>query len=306
MSTEMQTRESSSLKDNMNSQDKTELNHSDHELNGDLSITALYTAGVWYWAGFEYAELVTSIDSKRVFKVTNFALSIMRLFRWKLPKLAQGLAQRHSLIDQLSQELPVKTIVELASGLSTRSFRHCHNHDLKQLEQYIEVDLPHVIKHKQERLHQAGKLPPTLQFHAQDLKFFEAEKFKEQFRLSDSLLVIAEGLVMYLKAEELKVLFLQIATLLKTSQGRLVFDWLPSIEEPSPGFLGRTLGYLMKKFTGGNGFERDQRSRHDMIDLLYELGAKNVELYDTKLIAKSRNLPFTQAHTQQLIFCADF
>ena len=306
MSTEMQTRERSSLKDNMDSQHKTGLDHSEYELNGDLSVTALYTAGVWHWAGFKYAELVISIDSKRIFKVTNFALSIMRLFRWKLPKLAQGLAQRHTLIDQLSQELPAKTIIELASGLSTRSFRHCQNRDLKQLEQYIEVDLPHVIKHKQERLNQAGELPPTLHFHAQDLKFFEAEKFKEQFHLSDSIVVIAEGLVMYLKAEELKVLFLQIASLLKTGQGRLVFDWLPSIEEPPPGLLGRTLGYLMKRFTGGHGFERDQRSRHDMIDLLYELGAKNVELYDTHLIAQSRSLPFAQANTQQLIFCVDF
>ena len=230
----------------------------------------------------------------------------MRLFRWNLPKLAQGLAQRHSLIDQLSQELSTKTIIELASGLSTRSYRLCYGQSENLIEQYIEIDLPHVLNHKKELLHKAGNLPKALQFHALDLKFFDAHVFKEQYGLSEINLVIAEGLVMYLKAEELKVLFLQVANLLKASHGRLVFDWVPSVEEPPPGFIGRTLAYLMKLFTGGESFERDQRTRQDMVAFLYDLGAKKVELFDTQLIAESRHLPFADTKTQQLVFCVDF
>ena len=303
---EMQTHKSSLPQDSKNRISQEQHDTPKKDLNGDLSVTALYTAETWHWAGFDYAEQVVNVDSERVFKVTNFALSIMRLFRWNLPKLAPGLAQRHSLIDQLSQERSTRTIIELASGLSTRSYRLCYGQAANTIEQYIEIDLPHVLNHKKKLLHRAGNLPKALQFHALDLKLFEASTFKKQFSLSEINLVIAEGLVMYLKADELKLLLGQVSDLLKASHGRFIFDWVPSIEEPSPGFIGRTLAYLMKLFTGGESFERDQRTRQDMVHLLYDLGAKKVELYDTQLIAKSRNLPFANTKTQQLVFCVDF
>lgn len=277
-----------------------------HDLSGDLSVTALYTAGVWHWAGFKYSELLSSIESERVFKVTNFALGVMRLFRWNLPRLPQGLAQRHQLIDQLSQESQAHTIIELASGLSTRALRLSHAPKLSSLQQYIEIDLPHVIAHKRECLEQQDQLSSIVKFLSQDLKRFKADEFQENVTLSEPITMIAEGLVMYLTAEELKVLFTELSILLQSHSGRLIFDWVPSIEEPPPGLIGKGLGYLMKLFTGGDSFERDQRSRDDMKALLYDLGAHNVTLYDTHLVAQSRHLPFAHAKTQQLIFCADF
>ena len=71
---------------------------------GNLSVTSLYTAGVWSWAKMDGASLVSNVDTDRVFGVTNAALAVMRLFRWGLPRLPEGLAQRHVLIDQLTKE----------------------------------------------------------------------------------------------------------------------------------------------------------------------------------------------------------
>src|SRR5262249_32888522 len=41
---------------------------------GDLSVTALYTSGVWTWGGLSYAHLYATTDAKRVFDATNAAL----------------------------------------------------------------------------------------------------------------------------------------------------------------------------------------------------------------------------------------
>ena len=115
--------------------------------SGDLSVTALYTAQTWAWAQFKGAETFTSDQTRVVFKVTNGALALMRLFRWGLPRLPEGLAQRHLLIDQLAEEREPDVILELAAGLSSRALRLSESLS-SSLKRYLEVDLPHVIDFK--------------------------------------------------------------------------------------------------------------------------------------------------------------
>ena len=178
----------------------TELKHSSEDekssetFEGDLSITSLYTAGVWEWAQIDGAMYLANDDTRRVFKVTNVAISIMRIFRWGLPKLPEGLAQRHILIDQLTFEYRPHTILELAAGLSMRGWRmthHLHEGDLPH--QYIEIDLPHVVRYKQDRL-QSLSLLPKLRVIGSDLKDLSLQRVEELIGQSERSLVIAEGI----------------------------------------------------------------------------------------------------------------
>jgi O-methyltransferase involved in polyketide biosynthesis len=278
----------------------------DSDFKGDLSVTALYTAGVWSWAKFDGSELIVNEDCKRVFKMTNFALGLMRLFRWKLPKLAESLAQRHALIDQLVKEYSPDSVIELASGLSARSYRICNPSGVPSLKRYVEIDLPHVIQYKTMRLTMNQATPHQLVLRGQDLKTLTTQDLKQDLVDLNRPVITAEGLMMYLSAEEVVKLLEVITSQLKQSGGRLVFDWVPTVEQLPPRLFGRCLSAIMRFFTGGSSFERDERTRHEMSAQLYTLGAQTITLFDTMNIAEQRNLPFPFAHTQQLIFCADF
>lgn len=269
----------------------------------DLSVTALYTAQVWAWAGFEHAESFSTDQTRGVFGVTNGALAIMRLFRWKLPRLPEGLAQRHALIDHLVEERAPREIIELAAGLSSRALRLTHRH-AEIIQRYLEVDLEHVISFKHQR-YQELEVSPVISLSSQDLQVLTHAELASWIKLTSPPVVIAEGLVMYLKPAEAEALLTTIAKTLQPRGGRLIFDWVPTVEQPPPGLIGRSLGALMRLFTGGQTFQRDARTRDDMRLLLSSLGGQ-VQVIDTREVASDLHLPFAQARTQQLVFVADW
>lgn len=297
----------------------TEVADSTGDLSGDLSVTALYTAQTWAWAGFHHADRFSSEQSEGVFKVTNAALAVMRLFRWRLPRLPQGLAQRHALIDQLTLQACPEVVVELASGLSSRALRACYpdghqesglitpsKHDVK-LKRYIEVDLPHVIAHKRALYGEIdGEVEvgvDRIALDSLDLRELNAAHLSAWIADHSSPVVIAEGIMMYLSAEESERLLAEIASALQESSGYFIFDWVPTVEQPRPGLIGRALGWLMRLFTGGGSFTRDERTREEMLNMLSALGA-SARAIDTAQVASDLALPYPDAHTQQLVFCA--
>jgi hypothetical protein len=54
-------------------------------MEGDLSVTALYTSQVWAWGGLPYAQLFATAEAKRVFDATNAALAAASLFKKRAP-----------------------------------------------------------------------------------------------------------------------------------------------------------------------------------------------------------------------------
>ena len=146
---------------------------------------------------------------------------------------------------------------------------------------------------------------PALHLNGHDLRELSADTLHSWLDQMTRPVIIAEGIMMYLDPLEAERLLELIANELKYQGGRLIFDWVPTIEQPPPGLFGRFLGMLMRVFTGGQDFQRDERTRHDMLDLLNSMGAK-AHVYDTHQVASSRGLPFENDHTQQLIFCADW
>jgi O-methyltransferase involved in polyketide biosynthesis len=268
----------------------------------DLSVTALYTAGTWAWGKLPNAELFASKDTQRVFDATNLFLSGARLVRKDVPHLREGLIQRHLIIDALVNEMRPAHVLELAAGLSRRGVT-VSGADPRVT--YTEVDRAPVLARKRALLERtdAGRAAlarSNLRFHAAELKDDALAPFVTAPR-GAPLLVIAEGLFMYLDAPAQRALWTRIRRLFDDRPGLFVFDLVPTIEQPRPGVLGRGLDVLMKRFTRGVTFTRDERTRHDLADELRTIGF-TVELLDPREVHARFQLPHADVTTQQLVF----
>ncbi|HSN18393.1 MAG TPA: SAM-dependent methyltransferase [Gammaproteobacteria bacterium] len=95
------------------------------------------------------------------------------------------------------------TVLNLAAGLDTRPYRLA----LPATLRWIEVDLPAMIEYKREKLKDA-KCFCRLERHALDLTDLEARRafFAKVSAAADKVLVVTEGLLVYLEPEQVKTL----------------------------------------------------------------------------------------------------
>lgn len=266
---------------------------------GDLSITALYTSETWRWAGFEAAELLATSEGRAVFRVTNAFMAVARLVRWGFPSLRHSLGQRHAIIDALLEESGATQVLEIAAGLSRRGAAFSADPALR----YVELDLPHVVDKKRELLErtEAGRAVAArdnFQIVAGDANETDLDALLAPGRPA---CVIAEGLLMYLDAAAQRDLWARVADALCTRPGsRFVFDLVPFCEQPKPGIVGRSLEWLLKRFTKGKSLELDDRTREDVVAELVGCGFTDVEVHEPG--ASRFELPFATKRTQVLVF----
>lgn len=95
------------------------------------------------------------------------------------------------------------TVLNLAAGLDTRPYRLA----LPATLRWIEVDLPGMVEYKREKLRDA-KCFCRLERHALDLTDVEARRalFAKVGAAADKVLVVTEGLLIYLDPEDVKSL----------------------------------------------------------------------------------------------------
>ena len=249
----------------------------------DLSITALYTAQTWAWAKLPYAELFATRDSRRVFDVTNAALALTG--RGGLP---YALVHRHAMIDHLLRASGASRVLELAAGLSPRGA------EWSARLPYVEVDLPSMIETKRRLLAPAPEVLARLQLVAGDLADIDLAPYAAPF-------VIAEGLFMYLDAPARAKLFAKVRAL---GAVQLVFDLVPVDEQRPPGLVGRALGAAMKAFTGGRAFERDARTRVQILGELAAAGFTSSRAIAAVDVARDWQLPHADRRTDTVVFVA--
>jgi O-methyltransferase involved in polyketide biosynthesis len=270
---------------------------------GDLSVTALYTSQCWAWGRLSCAELFAHAEGKRVFDATNAVLAVSRVFRRDFSPLRQSLIHRHTMIDALLGRTEARQVLELAAGLSRRGAAFSADPAWR----YIEMDFPAVFHRKRALLERTPAGRAVLA--RSNLRLVEGDvlesALEELVEPRKPLFVIAEGLMMYLKPEAQRALWQKVFRLAdKTGRVTLVFDLIPACEQPRPGRVGRALGAVMKAFTGGRDFERDARTRDDLSRELSEAGFATVTRYEPSAVAAEWSLPFPQARSQQLLFCA--
>jgi len=158
-----------------------------------ISFTAHYTGYIWYSMGISNPVFATS-------KGKFLAKLVHPLESWAEKHVGGSmrttLKQRHSLIDrqlqQLIQQHPQLQVLEIACGLSPRSwnFRQQYN----QID-YRELDLPDMAKIKTEALKKLDQASPevlTADIFSQDF-----EKIFQVFDPKRPLVIISEGLINY-------------------------------------------------------------------------------------------------------------
>lgn len=104
--------------------------------------------------------------------------------------------------------------------------------------------------------------------------------------------------MMYLDGDARRRLFAKITA------PRFVFDLVPAEEEPPPGRVGKLLEAAMKRFTGGRSFERDARTRAQIVEELRAAGFATVDVLTSRDVALSWQLPHADRTTTMVVFSA--
>jgi len=199
------------------------------------------------------------------------------------------------MIDRIVRSSPTRRVIELAVGLSRRGATLSADPTFD----YIEIDVPHVIAHKRRLLERsaAGRVVlarPNLQLVAGDV-------LVDALPARTPAVVVAEGLAMYLAGDARRALFARVRAL---GDVELVFDLTPASDEPPPGAIGRALERAMKRFTGGQAFERDARTRDDVVAELGAAGFADARAIAARDVARDWQLPFADRATPVVIFVA--
>ena len=128
------------------------------------------------------------------------------------------------MILQAVEEGGFDTVLNLAAGLDTRPYRLA----LPAALRWIEVDLPGMIEYKREKLKDA-KCFCRLERHAVDLTDGEVRRalFTKVGAAADKVLVVTEGLLIYLTPDEVKTLAADL------HQPPAFKRWLTDIASPS-------------------------------------------------------------------------
>ncbi len=267
----------------------------------NLAVTALYTCHTWVDAGFTGAELLASPQSRGVFKWTNRIYGLARFFRPDAPSLQHSLVQRHQTLNAVAQAAGNPQVLELAAGLSPRGAAMSAD----PATRYVEVDLEPVVRFKRKRLEtteqgRAVLARPNLELVVGDVATIDLSALIDP---SKPVTVIAEGLLMYLTAKEQQALFARLHSVISHHPDSLLtFDLTPPAEQPAQGALGRMLGGLMRIFTRGRGFVRDDRTREDLRRQLSDVGLTQVVLHDPNSPPPAITLMHRKELTQFLVW----
>ncbi|HJF26725.1 MAG TPA: class I SAM-dependent methyltransferase [Acinetobacter lwoffii] len=158
-----------------------------------ISFTAHYTGYIWYKMGISHPVFATS-------KGKFLAKMVHPLESWAEHyvggSMRTTLKQRHQMIDehlcQLIQQHPAIQVLEIASGLSPRSWNF--RQKFPQLN-YRELDLPEMAKTKTAALRQIDQTAPEVL--SADIFSEELAEVFQVFNPAQPLVVISEGLINY-------------------------------------------------------------------------------------------------------------
>ncbi|REH40309.1 leucine carboxyl methyltransferase [Paraperlucidibaca baekdonensis] len=265
-----------------------------------VAVSALYTAGVWQWAGLTNAEWVTPASAAGVFGWVN---AYMRFYRWLNPAsycLRHQLLHRHAAIDYVLTQAKCLHVLEVAAGFSPRGMTFSANPACH----YTEMDLPSMVAHKRLQLQRsaAGETVlarPNFTLQAGDITTHDFSRDASH----QPTAILTEGLMMYFSRSQQLPLWRAIAQRLAHSDGVYIFDYIPLSEEPRRSLLGRVLHHLRVHWFGIVGdFAYDDRDRQAIASDLRLCGFDEVRSYATGEVAQAWQLPAAEVATRTLIY----
>ena len=232
-----------------------------------------------------------------LFRTVNF---YMVLYRWLNPKkfsLQHTLLHRHTAINRLLENAACPQVIEIAAGFSPRGSMVSEDPSVN----YIEVDLPDVVKLKHKQLLRSADGKRVLarknfQLRSGDVTHLNLTEFPQQ-----PSFVITEGLMMYFKREQQLDIWRNLASHIKTCGGEYVFDYIPLDDEPQRSFLGRVFSAVRSIFLKKT-YAYDERTREQIADDLRSVGFTRVDIYSSADIASEWRLPKGDIPTRVIIY----
>lgn len=267
----------------------------------NIAVSALYTAGVWQWAGLTAADVVTPPDSRPVFRFVNAYLLLYRLINPQAFSLRHQLLHRHAAISHVLDRSGCDRVVEVACGFSPRGAGISADPSVD----YIELDLPDMVASKRRHLEgsEAGRAilaRPNFRLRGGDI---HALDFAADFT-GRRTAVVTEGLMMYFTREEQLPIWRRIADLVRATGGVYLFDYIPLSEEAPRSGWGSLLHAFRVKMLGIRGdFAYDHRDRQAVADDLRTAGFDHVEAVSTGDVARAWALPQSSVPSRTIIYC---
>lgn len=174
-----------------------------------ISPTALLVAHARAFTGIPFTKQIADLlDCQRVVQELLGCAD--------LPEMTVLIESRYRAIEQICDRLGYSQIIEIASGLLPRGMIRTENPDVI----FIETDLPQMIAQKRQLQQILIGDRPNLQFLALDITV--AEQLPQCHQFLDQklkLLVLTEGLLMYLSHDQKRQVFANVRTLLELYGG---------------------------------------------------------------------------------------
>ncbi|NWG15844.1 MAG: class I SAM-dependent methyltransferase [Chloroflexi bacterium] len=249
--------------------------------------------GLGRTSGQRGAEIIAGFRAEKYPSPETLALSrwagriAARIFM-RLPQSDKAMnylvARLYGLTELARRALPDHreniTIVELACGLSPRGLYMAREFPNVQI---IEIDLPDVVRDKQQRLQQARSLtlPPNIRWMAADLGVQSLDEILEKQQVD---IVVAEGLTPYFSNAEVIRMLQRIKNSLKPG-GSLVCD-LPWDE--GPGGEGQQVAGLFSRQAGL--YKCKLKNEAEARQLLADAGYEFIELHRPAQMAETLKL----------------
>lgn len=251
--------------------------------NARIAPTAHYTAQAWVQAGFPGAERFDTLTGRGLFRALNV---LTRLGGRLLPEAIryheEHLFIRHAVFESRLRELNPDFVLEIGAGLSPRGIAFATE---RPALTYVEVDLPGMVIAKQERL--AGvRLPPNYHLGTADLL---SDRFLESLPVrpepGQKVVAITEGVTSYLKMNEKRLAWTNIASVLRNAGGgRYVFETYPlerfSTYRREARVFTRALGLIVGRSFDGQLFD----TAKDALAMLRECGYASARTLDAEAL----------------------
>jgi O-methyltransferase involved in polyketide biosynthesis len=185
-----------------------------------ISVTAKLTAFLRTFSDIPYSQELSEKSNAEEETVT-LRVGKEEQMNYRAPQFEA----RYKLVTSIIEQLGIKQILEIASGLSARGLVFTRNPDVK----YLETDLPGIIKEKEtivkSILSDEGDVPrPNLIF--QIANAFNPQELQNALACfsADKIAIVSEGLLTYLSHEELERLSASLHEILSKRDGLWITD----------------------------------------------------------------------------------
>lgn len=222
------------------------------EGSGAVSPTAHFTGETWVRNGLSHSELATW-QGRALHRALVLPIAASRTLGG--PTLDGLLLARHRIIDSTLDDLirgGVTQVIEVACGMSPRGWRFSERYGERLT--YVEADLPAMARRKRDALARMGSLSERHRVAELDVLREggpgSLESLAEELDPAHALVIVTEGLLLYLDDEAVVGLWARLARVLgRFSKGVYLADL--RFARPERGISERAFDVILGAFVRG-------------------------------------------------------